>query len=238
MSGFKGAILAAGRGERLRASGGAFLPKPLVELGGSPMLARQATALLEAGAGEVLAIINSETAALLKPEKFPPKLSLMVRDTPNSMESLFALGERLSAGHFLLATVDAVMPESELRAFVEAAFVRLSASNTGSDAGVLAVVRWRGDRNPLFTSVTSAGLITELGARSAEMVTAGFYVLPALIFRLVDKARRQRLGAMREFLALLLNEGFCLQAIEVKNAIDVDEAPDLDAARRLAENNR
>jgi hypothetical protein len=39
----------------------------------------------------------------------PKELELCVRDTPNSMESLFTLGERLPDGHVLAVTVDAVM---------------------------------------------------------------------------------------------------------------------------------
>ncbi|MDB5107481.1 MAG: Nucleotidyl transferase, partial [Candidatus Binatus sp.] len=55
-----GAIIAAGRGERLR-DAVADLPKPLVELGGEPMLARQARAMLGVGASPIVAVINSET---------------------------------------------------------------------------------------------------------------------------------------------------------------------------------
>src|SRR5271170_3700980 len=62
ISGLSGAILAAGRGERLRdASGG--IPKPLVELGGEALLVRQSRALAALGVSPVHAIINSETAA-------------------------------------------------------------------------------------------------------------------------------------------------------------------------------
>ena len=38
---FQGAIIAAGRGERLRASSGVELPKPLVQVGGISLLDRK-----------------------------------------------------------------------------------------------------------------------------------------------------------------------------------------------------
>lgn len=232
---FQGAIIAAGRGERLRASGGATLPKPLVEVGGEAMLARQARSMLAAGASEVIAVISRETASLAGQTALPRSLQIVVRDTPSSMESLFTIGERLTGQHFLLATVDAFWPNGELARFTAAARKMTDARVCD---GALAVVRWRGDVRPLFTHVTSQGLIEEIGERPATMVTAGAYWLPRTIFTLVDRARSQKLGAMRSFLALLVNEGTRLRAIEVAGAIDIDEAADLAAARRQVENRR
>ncbi|MGO9602912.1 MAG: NTP transferase domain-containing protein [Candidatus Binataceae bacterium] len=231
VTGFQGAIIAAGRGDRLRASGGATIPKPLVEVGGQPMLARQATAMLSAGAESVLAVINSETAALARGITMPAALQIVVRDTESSMESLFTLGESLRPGHFLLATVDAIVPETELRRFVAEA-AELAASKANFD-GVLAVTKWRGDRKPLFTEVTEAGLITSLGERESSLVTAGLYWLPTEIFRFSAAARGRKLAAMRAFLQMLVKENIRLGAVEVAGAIDVDEASDLEAARRM-----
>src|ERR1700688_763538 len=109
VTGLPGAIIAAGRGERLR---GAVndLPKPLVELGGETMLVRQARMLHQVGADTVVALVNSETAGLIaaRAVRIPPWMKLKARDTPSSMESLFTLGEDLRGVHrFLLATVDA-----------------------------------------------------------------------------------------------------------------------------------
>jgi choline kinase len=226
---FQGAIIAAGRGERLRRSGGANLPKPLVELGGATLLARQANAMLSAGASEVLAVINSETAALARELRFPAALRTVVRDTENSMESLFTLGEYLAPGHFLLATVDSVVAQAEFARFVGAARER---TGSGGIDGALAVTRWRGDRKPLFTNVNQEGLIESLGEKETTMVTAGIYWLPTRIFGSVERARSRRLAALRAFLSMLVEEGVRLGAIEVAGAIDIDEAADLDAARR------
>jgi NDP-sugar pyrophosphorylase family protein len=237
VSAFQGAIIAAGRGARLRASGGASLPKPLVEVGGDPMLVRQTRAMLAAGAAGVLAVINheTETAARAANLEMPEALTIIVRDTESSMESLFTLGEALRPGHFLLATVDAILAPSEFARFAREA---QAATVAGNCDGALAVVKWRGDHQPLFTRVSAAGLIEELGERPAPIVTAGVYWLPTAIFALVDQARTQRLGAMRAFLAMLLVNRFRLRAIEVASAIDVDEAVDLEAARRQVEDRR
>ncbi len=235
MSAFQGAIIAAGRGERLRATGGANIPKPLVEIGGAPMLVRQAHAMLAVGAAEVLAVINTETAELAAEIELPRELKIIVRDTESSMESLFTLGESLRPGHFLLATVDAILPHAEF-----ARFTREAQSACAEEAydGALAVVKWRGDKKPLFTHTSPSGLIEELGERPAPIVTAGVYWLPTAIFSLAENARARKLSAMRAFLAMLLANRFRLRAIEVTGAVDIDEAADLDAARRQVEDRR
>ncbi|MBV8138580.1 MAG: NTP transferase domain-containing protein [Deltaproteobacteria bacterium] len=230
VTGFQGAIIAAGRGERLRASSGVELPKPLVEVGGVSLLARQAGAMVSSGAREVLAIVNSETASLARGSSFPRQLRLIVRDTQSSMESLLVLGEALPAGDFLLATVDAMVPDPEFRRFVTQA--RASRFPMLAD-GVLAVAKWRGDRKPLFAEVTSTGLIASLGQRETSLVTAGLYWLPTTIFRWSAAARERKLAALRAFLQMLLEEQVRLAAIEVEGAIDIDEAADLEAARRM-----
>ncbi|MGH7778948.1 MAG: NTP transferase domain-containing protein [Candidatus Binataceae bacterium] len=231
MSAFQGAIIAAGRGERLRATGGASIPKPLVQVGGAPMIVRQARAMLAVGAAEVLAVINRETAALAGNDKIelPRGLRIIVRDTASSMESLFTLGEVLKPGDFLLATVDAILPSAEFARFTREA---QAATAAGACDGALAVVKWRGDKKPLFTHVSSLGLIEELGERAAPLVTAGVYWLPTSIFAIAGRARALELSAMRAFLAMILANRFRLRAIEVTSAIDIDEAADLEAARR------
>jgi NDP-sugar pyrophosphorylase family protein len=63
------------------------------------------------------------------------------------------------------------------------------------------------------------------------MVTAGLYVLSTRVFDYATDARRAGLDALRRLLALLIERGMRLDAIELEDTIDVDEASDLDAAR-------
>lgn len=229
----QGAIIAAGRGERLRISTRDDIPKPLVQLGGEAMLARQARAILDAGASSVVAVINSETARVAKEMalEIPPSIRLVVRDTANSMETMLALGEVLEPGWFIASTVDAVIPQTELARFVNESRRKIEECREKSLAGVLAVTRWRGEATPLFANVTENGLILGLGSRQTSLVTAGVYFLSTGIFDYAAEARRAGLDALRRFLALLIERGMRLDAIELEGSIDVDEASDLDAAR-------
>ncbi len=154
VSELQGAIIAAGRGERLRADG-EDIPKPLVRIGGETLLVRQARAMTRVGAREVLAIVNSETAEVIERDRIelPANLRLMVRDTANSMESLLALGEKLAPGNFLLTTVDAIIADAEFAKFIERAHTLITNHEPGGFDGVLGVVEWRGDKKPLFAKI-------------------------------------------------------------------------------------
>ena len=229
----QGAIIAAGRGERLRASTRDDIPKPLVMLGGEAMLARQARAMLAAGASSVVAVINSETARIAEEMslELPAEMRLVVRDTANSMETMLALGEVLAPGWFIASTVDAVIPQTELARFVNESRRKIEECGDKSLAGVLAVTKWRGEAKPLFTDVSSNGLILALGNRQTSMVTTGVYFLSTRVFDFAADARRAGLDALRRFLALIIERGMRLDAIEIEGSIDVDEGEDLDAAR-------
>jgi len=230
---WQGAIIAAGRGERLRVSTRDDIPKPLVMLGGEAMLLRQARALLAAGASSVVAIINSETARVANEMalEIPHSVTLVVRDTANSMETMLALGDVLEPGWFIASTVDAVIPQAELVRFVNESRRKIEDCGDKNFAGVLAVTRWRGEAKPLFADVTENGLILRLGNGQTSTVTAGLYVLSSRVFDFAADARRAGLDALRRFLALIIERGMRLDAIEIEGSIDVDEASDLDAAR-------
>ncbi|HEV2171309.1 MAG TPA: NTP transferase domain-containing protein [Candidatus Binatus sp.] len=230
---FQGAIIAAGRGERLRNSTRDDIPKPLVKLGGEVMLSRQARAILDAGASSVVAIVNSETARIARDTslELPESVRLVVRDTANSMETMLALADVLTPGWFIATTVDAVIPQAELTRFVNESRRKIEDCGDKNLVGVLGVARWRGESKPLFADVTSDGLIQRLGNGQTSTVTAGLYFLSTRIFDCAADARRAGLDALRRFLAMLIEKGMRLDAIEVEGSIDVDEAPDLDAAR-------
>ena len=239
VSDLQGAIIAAGSGERLRQNG-EDMPKPLVRIAGETLLARQAHAMTRVGARSVLAIVNSETASIIRRDhiEMPAELRLMVRDTPSSMESLLALGEVLAPGNFLLATVDAIIADVEFAKFIQRASALITKSEEQGFDGVLGVVRWRGDKKPLFAKIAADRQIAALGEDPAEMVTAGVYLLPTAIFAFADNARRAQLSALRRFLSMLIDNGMRFGAVELADVIDVDEAADLAAARVAVEGRR
>jgi NDP-sugar pyrophosphorylase family protein len=235
----EGAILAAGRGERLRAHG-ANLPKPLVLLDGETLLARQARILLEAGVSRVVAIINSETAGLMgRPEDaIADRLTLVVADTPNSMETLFQIGDHLSSRLFLAATVDAVFGPNQMMHFAQRARVLTGGEGEPGADGVLGVARWRGDERPLFVEADDRGAIRKVGGAAGTIVTAGAYFLPRSVFAFRRRAREAGMAALRAFLGGLVEWGVRFHAVELNEVIDIDRADDLEAARSLVARTR
>jgi NDP-sugar pyrophosphorylase family protein len=229
-----GAIIAAGTGSRLREASG-NLPKPLVRLHGETLLQRQLRLLEAAGANPLHVIVNSETANLIEALEIhlPSQIAMLVRDTPNSMESLLALGQHIPSGWFLLMTVDTVIDAGELRRFVTLALARTAQWPDGGPEGVLGVVAWRGDKHPLFAEVADDGLLSGLGGESGNLVTAGVYLFSTRIFEFAAEARQLGLDAMRRYLLLLLERGIKLAAVRLTDVIDVDEGEDLRAAQAL-----
>jgi len=223
-------IIAAGLGERLRRAG-ILTPKPLIEVGGKTLLARAIEAAAAAGASEIALIVNAEYPELeraVRGATWPVPIRLTVRTTPSSMESFFALAPALGDAPFLLLTVDAIYPERSLAELSEAGFA-------AGPVGTLAITRFIDDEKPLHVAIDEHAHITALGpsAAGSGWITSGLYFFHPEVFRYVTEARRRRLGALREFLALLLEEGCRLHGYAVEKSVDVDRPEDVAAAERF-----
>lgn len=221
-------IIAAGTGDRL-AGGGISTPKPLLPIGGKPLLRR----MIEAGAHlEVTAVAcivndrNPAVAEFLRSTPWPVPLEIVVKTTPSSMESLFCLAPYLSEEPFFLTTVDAVCTRRIMREFLRKAKGMIGAK------GVLALTAFVDDEKPLWASVNGSNRIVALGeaARDRRWVTAGFYYFAPEIFAEVAAARTKKLTALRQFLAHLLDQGYPIHGVPVPKTVDVDYPEDIEKA--------
>ena len=194
----KAGLIAAGLGERLRAAG-ITMPKPLVEVAGKPLIDHVLDAVAAAGIDDVACIFNEEAddvEAHCRRRRGAPRLQIVRRTTPSSMESLFTLAPHLSDAPFLLLTVDAVFAPAVLRDFLAAA-----ARHADADV-VLAMTDFVDDEKPLRLAVDDGGRVTALGdaAAGSPLVTAGFYVFHPRVFAEIAAARAARLTALRQYL--------------------------------------
>jgi NDP-sugar pyrophosphorylase family protein len=225
-------ILAAGRGERLRRGNPTL--KPLVKVGGETLIERVLKSMGEAGATEVVVIINEDSEPVrdhVEERQWPFDLRWIVKTTPNSMHSFLALVDALAqdgdAGPFLLSTVDTVAaPHTYARFMAEArrlenASVALALTAPGDDEKPLLVRMAPDDSRVVAIGPAAAG---------AEYATAGVYVVHPVILREAESARRDGLEALREFLGRLLERGHPLAGIPISKAIDVDHPADIEAA--------
>lgn len=225
----KAAIIAAGRGERLM-QGGISVAKPLVPIGGEPLIARVIRAAASVGATSVACIVNDlvpEVIRYLHTGPWPMPLDLVTRTTDNSMESLFSLVPYLREEPFLLLTVDAVFHFEILERFL------WKARTLQNARGVLALTRFVDDEKPLWVKTDRRHKIVAIGqaAKPSRYVTAGFYYFNPAVFDLIDVAQA-RAKALREFLGLLVENQYNLYGIVVSKTIDVDHPADIEKAER------
>lgn len=224
----KAAIIAAGTGERLIA-GGIDTPKPLLPVGGRPLIARIVDAAARLGLSSVACIVNDVKPAVaeyMRSTSWPIPVELTVKTTPSSMESLFCLQPMLRDEPFLLFTVDVVVGFAALQRFLAAA------TDLPEVDGVLALTDYIDDQKPLWVETDQDCRITVMGeaAAGSRYVTAGFYYFRPDIFTLMPEARARNMSALRQFLGLLITGGYVLHGLPVAKTIDVDYPEDMQKA--------
>jgi NDP-sugar pyrophosphorylase family protein len=227
-------VLAAGRGERLRTKSAL---KPLAKVDGRTLIERVLISLAEAGASEVIVIINEDSLAIrnhVTALKWSFAIRWIVETTPSSMHSFLRLVETLAAdgddGPFLLSTVDTVAGSQTYAQFItearrhKAAAVTLALTLPGNDEKPLLVRCAPGDSRVIAIGETAA---------PSQYATAGVYAVRASILQEAEAARRERIGALRTFLGRLLDRGYHLAGIPIDQSIDVDRPGDIRTAEEF-----
>ncbi len=229
-NGLKAGIIAAGEGRRLR-SEGISLPKPLVPVDGVPLIERLLQLFVRHGIREVACIVNEyspEVKQFVESRRFGIPVHFVVKTTPSSMHSLFALSPFLNDGRFLLTTVDSIFSENEFDQFLKAGQERTSAD------GVLAVTKFVDDENPLYVELDGSNRIVSFRkSQSGPWVTGGLYIFSPRIFRESETVLRQGVERLRNFLGHLLKHGYILEGFPFSKIVDVDHAQDIVTAENL-----
>jgi NDP-sugar pyrophosphorylase family protein len=225
----KAGIIAAGEGSRLRADGFS-VPKPLVSVDGMPLIERLIGTMIRQGINEIACIVNEESIAVrdfVNQKSFPIPVHCVVKSTPSSMHSLFALSPLLSDGRFLLSTVDSIFREEEF-----ADYLRYS-STTEAD-GILAVTSYIDDENPLYADLDDRRRIRSFSKTDrAPWVTGGLYVLSPRIFDEIEPVRKNGIERLRNFLSHLVTAGYRLEGFPFSKIVDVDRGSDVRAAEEF-----
>ena len=223
----RGGIIAAGEGSRLRADG-FMVPKPMVTVGGVPLIESVIGNFVAAGITSLVVIVNEderECARWLE-ARFPDlPLTCIVKTTPSSLRSFAEVVSAPGPGRMLVSTVDAWCPAGDFVRFVE------SARRRSVETTVLGLTPFVADENPLWATVDGGGRITALGGDSGALVTAGLYLVSERVRAVAPGARH---GRLREFLAALVAEGEPLYGEIIPRVVDVDRAEDVALAEALA----
>ena len=228
----KFAIISAGEGSRL-AQEGVTYPKPLVPLQGTPIIERLIKLFIGHNAESVNIIINSrqpETEELLRELSKENPINIVVKDTPSSMHSLYAIRDYLEvADRFCVTTVDTIFSEREFGAYIHA----FEKSNLD---GLMAVTSYVDDEKPLYVQTADDLTITNFCDSCQEHchhVSGGIYCLTRKALDTLSRCINQGQSRMRNFQRQLVADGLTLQAYPFSKIIDVDHCTDILKAEQL-----
>ncbi len=229
------AIIAAGQGSRI-AGEGIALPKPLVQVGGEPLIGRMARIMAsQPGCGRIEVIINGEAddvSRYLEDLRTRLPINVTVRTTPGSMHSLAALLPRLGGDDVCVATVDAVFRPDEFGAYLHE---WQTARRDGCDA-LMAVTRYVDDEKPLYVAEGPDGTVTgyfDTPAEGVTCVSGGMYILSPRALSYLTDCMEAGHTRMRDFQRSLVAAGLRLRTFHFSKIIDVDHAADIAAAEDL-----
>jgi NDP-sugar pyrophosphorylase family protein len=220
-----GAVIAAGEGSRLKSLG---VPKPLVEVGGVPLIEHVLGNFEAAGIASAAVIFNEaekDVAALVRARFGRLVSKIVVKSTRSSLESFREMLAAAPPGRLLVSTVDAWCPREDFVRFVE------RARELPAGATVLGVTRFVDDEKPLWVTTSRGGRVKVVGGASGDAVTAGIYVFPERVRKMTIPGE---LGRLRDFLAWLAKSGEEIHAVEIPKVVDVDRVEDLAEAQALA----
>ena len=229
-------IIAAGEGSRL-VQEGVSLPKPLVDICGSPMIGRLIGIFDRLGAERISVIVNAqmtEVAAYLRKlaSALGARLDLVVKSTPSSMHSFHELGSLLRGqGRFILTTVDTIFREDDFRLYADA-----FASAPADVEGMMAVTRHIDDEKPLYVETDGEMNITAFLDESrpgVKYISGGIYGLDSRAIDVLDRCLTGGVSRMRNFQRALVGGGLRLKAYDMGDIIDVDHAGDIEKAEKF-----
>lgn len=224
------AIIAAGEGSRL-AQEGVALPKPLVNLNGTPMIKRLIDIFMRCNATSLSIIVNEEMHQVreyLESLDIPVPFRLIVKSTPSSMHSFYEVSRHFEEGKFCLTTVDTIFHEEEFRKYIEA----FENGTTGAD-GYMAVTSFIDDEKPLYIDTDSDLNITAFKDEAwdgVKFISGGIYGLTPPALRVLEECMTNGVSRMRNYQRALVDAGLKLKAFPFEKIVDVDHAGDIATA--------
>ena len=224
------AIIAAGEGSRL-AQEGVALPKPLVNLNGTPMIKRLIDIFMRCNATSLSIIVNEEMHQVreyLESLEIPVPFRLIVKSTPSSMHSFYEVSRHFEEGKFCLTTVDTIFHEEEFRKYIEA----FENDTTGAD-GYMAVTSFIDDEKPLYIDSDSDLNITAFKDEAwdgVKFISGGIYGLTPPALRVLEECMTNGVSRMRNYQRALVDAGLKLKAFPFEKIVDVDHAGDIATA--------
>ncbi len=225
MTNLCGGIIAAGRGDRLKA-GEWSGPKPLLPVAGRPLIRHAIDNLVHAGIDRITVLFNEDDRACadwVRDHVFDAAIEIIVRTTMSSFESFRRVAERLAGAPTIVTTVDSILDQTGLAPAVDAL------ASLPRDGLLLGVTDHVDDEKPLWvTRDPNNGRVFKIGGDCGTCIAAGVYGLPA-DFTL---PAREEFPRLRDFLSAFADRGRPVMSVMLPEVIDVDRPHDAVAAER------
>ncbi|MBP3827467.1 MAG: NTP transferase domain-containing protein [Prevotella sp.] len=235
----KFAIIAAGEGRRM-AEEGMTVSKPMLRLGGEPLIGRLLRIFSVFEPSEIVVACRSSHADVIGylegcgregigGRHIP--LRIVKATTPSSMHSLEAMSEYLGDEPFVLTTVDTIFDEKAFSSYVSS----LESSLEEYD-GCFAVTSYVDDEKPLYVKMDEGGLITgfyDSNTDDCPYVSGGIYAMKADCLEVLHECVAQGEMRMRNFQRALLRSGKQIVSYVFPKIIDVDHPSDLRVAEQF-----
>ncbi len=232
------AIIAAGAGNRLVADG-IHISKPLVEIGGEPLIGRLIRIFLAQQATSVSVVVNEEMEDVhtyLKGLTLPVPLQVVVKTTVDSLHSLEMLVPLLEkSGKCCVTTVDPVFDEEEFSLYLK--------EFRGADDcdALMAVTTYVEDDSPLYVCTDEELRVTaytSVRPQGKYYISGGIYCLNRAALLQVIPAREKGIKRMRGFQQYLVTSGLRVRACPFSKIIDIDRSADWTEARQFVDQHR
>lgn len=237
----KYAVIAAGEGSRLAAEGIAE-PKPLVRVGGEPLIDRLIRVFMDNEAEEIVVICNDITSQVSRHltqiqrdglNGRPVPLRFVVKSTPSSMHSFYEISSLLGDRPFCLTTVDTIFREQEFAGYV--ADFRKTVVEEDSADGLMGVTDYIDDEKPLYVDTDRDLNITAFLDRSdtCPLISGGIYGLTSSAIDTLRSCIERGESRMRNFQRALIADGCRLKAWKFSKVLDIDHAGDIVKAEQF-----
>ncbi|MBQ6652155.1 MAG: NDP-sugar synthase [Prevotella sp.] len=232
-------VIAAGEGSRLLQEG-VKVPKPLVKIGGEPLVDRLLRIFTASEPANTVVICNDlheETIRHLRQYAAKNALQtmpfqLVVKTTPSSMHSLYAISSYLTGDIFCVTTVDTVFQEERFTAYVD---VLKECVSNGYD-GLMGVTDYIDDEKPLYVETdTDMNIVSFLDSPppSCQYVSAGIYGLTPKSLAVLRDCIARGDQRMRNYQRALLRAGLRLKAYPMGKVMDIDHLTDIEKAENF-----
>lgn len=225
-------ILAAGEGSRLQ---GVAPFKPLIKVGGIPLIERTLKMFGEVSPKQIMIIFNElekdiDFTALPMTQK--KNTSYFFKTTSSSLHSLYEVMKRSEVSendHIIFSMVDSILKQEDFNNF----YHYCSKLQKGEHA--VLTTSFIEDEKPLTLQLGDGDKIEafQTPLEESTLITSGMYCFSGQALRLMQKCVDDGVMKMRNFLTLLVTEGQTVRSFEIDKSLDIDRPEDIESAEKF-----